>query len=152
MAHFETKQIMQKLLPLLYCTLLAYSSSSSVDAQNPRQGPIVDVNYAQFQGAFDPETNVTNFLGIRYATSPTGRSCFQLCFVTWTEYISIYRWPAFSCSPIPYAYQWGATSGHRTPRMCSRVSYWLGGLPIPQVSIPCYLNFQPSLLVFLRFM
>ncbi|KAJ3916723.1 Alpha/Beta hydrolase protein [Lentinula edodes] len=70
--------MLQKLLPLLYCTLLAYSSSSSVDAQNPRlQGPIVDVTYARFQGAFDPETNVTNFLGIRYATSPTGDLRFR---------------------------------------------------------------------------
>ncbi|KAF8824788.1 hypothetical protein HHX47_DHR7000555 [Lentinula edodes] len=70
--------MLQKLLPLLYCTLLAYSSSSSVATQNPRlQGPIVDVTYAQFQGAFDPETNVTNFLGIRYATSPTGDLRFR---------------------------------------------------------------------------
>lgn len=34
--------------------------------------PIVDLGYAQYQGRFDAETNITNFLSIRYAAPPLG--------------------------------------------------------------------------------
>lgn len=34
--------------------------------------PIVDVGYAQYQGYFDAQTNITNFLSIRYAAPPVG--------------------------------------------------------------------------------
>ena len=36
--------------------------------------PVVDLGYAQYQGVFDRATNVTNFLGIRYAAAPVGTS------------------------------------------------------------------------------
>ncbi|KAL0572192.1 hypothetical protein V5O48_009774 [Marasmius crinis-equi] len=34
--------------------------------------PIVDLGYAQYQGVFDPNLNVTNYRGVRYAAAPTG--------------------------------------------------------------------------------
>ncbi|KAJ7442644.1 Alpha/Beta hydrolase protein [Mycena latifolia] len=34
--------------------------------------PVVDLGYAQYQGAFNPDLNITSFLGIRYAAPPTG--------------------------------------------------------------------------------
>ncbi|KAJ3841175.1 Alpha/Beta hydrolase protein [Lentinula raphanica] len=41
------------------------------------QGPIVDIGSAQFQGVFDPTTNVTNFLALRYAAPPIGDLRFR---------------------------------------------------------------------------
>ncbi|KAF5352251.1 hypothetical protein D9757_012516 [Collybiopsis confluens] len=38
---------------------------------------VVDVDYAQYEGIFDPNTNVTNFFGIRYAAPPTGQLRFR---------------------------------------------------------------------------
>ncbi|KAJ7077237.1 Alpha/Beta hydrolase protein [Mycena epipterygia] len=40
-------------------------------------GPIVDLGYAQYQGAVDAATNITNFLGIRYAAPPIGDLRFR---------------------------------------------------------------------------
>ena len=40
--------------------------------------PIVDLGYAQYQGYFDAQTNITNFLGIRYAAPPVGEYRIRL--------------------------------------------------------------------------
>ena len=37
-------------------------------------GPIVDLGYAAYEGSFDPVSNVTQFLGVRYAAPPTGEN------------------------------------------------------------------------------
>jgi carboxylesterase type B len=34
--------------------------------------PIVDLGYAKYQGALNITSNVTTFLGIRYAAAPVG--------------------------------------------------------------------------------
>ena len=34
--------------------------------------PVVDLGYAQYQGTFNVSTNVSYFLGVRYAQPPTG--------------------------------------------------------------------------------
>ncbi|KAJ3995089.1 Alpha/Beta hydrolase protein [Lentinula boryana] len=34
--------------------------------------PVIDLGYAQYQGAFDSTNNLTNYLGIRYAAPPIG--------------------------------------------------------------------------------
>ena len=34
--------------------------------------PIVDLGYAQYQGYLDTQTNITNYLSIRYAPPPVG--------------------------------------------------------------------------------
>ncbi|EIN14592.1 alpha/beta-hydrolase [Punctularia strigosozonata HHB-11173 SS5] len=39
---------------------------------NDLSAPLVDLGYAQYQGSLDPTTNVTSFLGVRYAAPPTG--------------------------------------------------------------------------------
>ncbi|KAJ7864548.1 Alpha/Beta hydrolase protein [Mycena leptocephala] len=39
--------------------------------------PIVDLGYARYQGAVDTTTNVTSFLGIRYAAAPIGELRFR---------------------------------------------------------------------------
>ncbi|KAH7903515.1 Carboxylesterase family-domain-containing protein, partial [Hygrophoropsis aurantiaca] len=39
--------------------------------------PIVDLGYAQYQGALDTTTNITSFLSIRYAAPPLGDLRFQ---------------------------------------------------------------------------
>ena len=33
---------------------------------------VVDLGYAQYQGTYDPDTNISYFFGIRYAQAPTG--------------------------------------------------------------------------------
>ncbi|KAJ7587111.1 Alpha/Beta hydrolase protein [Mycena floridula] len=40
-------------------------------------GPIVDLGYAQYQGATDSTANLTTFLGLRYAAPPVGDLRFQ---------------------------------------------------------------------------
>ncbi|KAF7311914.1 Carboxylic ester hydrolase [Mycena indigotica] len=39
--------------------------------------PMVDLGYAKYQGSVDPATNITSFLGVRYAASPTGNGRFR---------------------------------------------------------------------------
>ncbi|KAJ7681346.1 Alpha/Beta hydrolase protein [Mycena rosella] len=39
--------------------------------------PIIDLGYAQYQGSVDASTNVTSFLGIRYAAAPIGDLRFR---------------------------------------------------------------------------
>ncbi|KAJ7775802.1 Alpha/Beta hydrolase protein [Mycena olivaceomarginata] len=39
--------------------------------------PIVDLGYAQYQGAVDTSTNLTTFVGIRYAAAPVGALRFR---------------------------------------------------------------------------
>ncbi|KAJ6496019.1 alpha beta-hydrolase [Mycena sanguinolenta] len=39
--------------------------------------PIVDLDYAQYQGAVNPANNITHFLGIRYAAAPLGDLRFR---------------------------------------------------------------------------
>ena len=34
--------------------------------------PVIDLDYAQYQGTYDPDTNISYFFGIRYAQAPTG--------------------------------------------------------------------------------
>ncbi|KAH7906562.1 Alpha/Beta hydrolase protein [Hygrophoropsis aurantiaca] len=47
------------------------ASPTSAAAGTP-SAPIVDLGYAEYQGAVDPSTNITSFLSIRYASPPTG--------------------------------------------------------------------------------
>ncbi|KIK58008.1 hypothetical protein GYMLUDRAFT_45569 [Collybiopsis luxurians FD-317 M1] len=67
---FKPGLLLLGLLP--YLAALAASSLAA-----PTQAPIVDVGNAQYQGVFDPNTNVTNFLGMRYAAAPTGQLRFR---------------------------------------------------------------------------
>ncbi|CCM06693.1 uncharacterized protein FIBRA_08980 [Fibroporia radiculosa] len=55
------------LLAVLQLLLLAPGRPAS--AASP---PTVDLGYAQYQGAVDSTTNITSFLGIRYASPPVG--------------------------------------------------------------------------------
>jgi carboxylesterase type B len=60
-----------------WIVLWLISSTSSVKTAtatnvNNLTAPIVDVGYAQYQGYFDAQTNITNFLSIRYAAPPVG--------------------------------------------------------------------------------
>lgn len=39
--------------------------------------PVINLGYAQYQGTYDPDTNISYFFGIRYGQAPTG-GCFHL--------------------------------------------------------------------------
>jgi hypothetical protein len=54
---------------------LAAAVLVTVGAQT--SGPIIDLGYAQYQGAVNPATNIANFKGIRYAAAPIGRFLFR---------------------------------------------------------------------------
>ncbi|KAF5336306.1 hypothetical protein D9758_014477 [Tetrapyrgos nigripes] len=51
--------------------------ASGVTSNTESDAPIVDLGYASYQGSFDPSTNVTNFLGVRYAAAPLGDLRFR---------------------------------------------------------------------------
>ncbi|KAF7314362.1 Carboxylic ester hydrolase [Mycena kentingensis (nom. inval.)] len=55
------------MFPLVSLLLISLALSSSTNAASA-----VDVGYARYQGISDPATNITSFLGIRYAAPPTG--------------------------------------------------------------------------------
>ncbi|KAH0833387.1 Alpha/Beta hydrolase protein [Lanmaoa asiatica] len=65
------------------CTALwLISSTSLVSAATlatsvNMTAPIVNLGYAQYQGYFDAQNNITNFLSIRYAAPPLGTLRFQ---------------------------------------------------------------------------
>ncbi|KAJ7442655.1 Alpha/Beta hydrolase protein [Mycena latifolia] len=56
-------------LKLLQGTLVFLASVRAAYSTNT---PVVDLGYAQYQGVFDADLNITTFLGIRYAAPPTG--------------------------------------------------------------------------------
>ncbi|KAJ7664863.1 Alpha/Beta hydrolase protein [Mycena rosella] len=47
---------------------------TSVGTVYSAHAPVVYLDYAQYQGVFDADLNITSFLGIRYAAPPTGKS------------------------------------------------------------------------------
>ncbi|KAJ7461506.1 Alpha/Beta hydrolase protein [Mycena latifolia] len=56
-------------LKLLQGTLIFLASVRAAYSTNI---PVVDLGYAQYQGVFDADLNITSFLGIQYAAPPTG--------------------------------------------------------------------------------
>ncbi|KAK7461911.1 hypothetical protein VKT23_008342 [Stygiomarasmius scandens] len=58
----------------LIALLLSSFVYNSIAQSNP---PIIDLGYASYQGSFDSANNVTNFLGIRYASPPVGDLRFR---------------------------------------------------------------------------
>ncbi|KAF7375450.1 COesterase domain-containing protein [Mycena sanguinolenta] len=59
-------------LRTLAATLLLAASLAGAQTS-----PIVDLGYAQYQGAVNPANNITQFLGIRYAAAPLGDLRFR---------------------------------------------------------------------------
>lgn len=45
----------------------------------------VDLGYATYQGIFDSATGVSSFLGMRYASPPTGVSLLQCLFARFSN-------------------------------------------------------------------
>lgn len=73
------------LFMVILCLQLAQivSSSRPGDAENPHKawdgaGPIIDLGYAQYRGSTNVSTNITSFLGVRYAIPPTGELILTL--------------------------------------------------------------------------
>ncbi|KAJ6508620.1 Alpha/Beta hydrolase protein [Mycena sanguinolenta] len=54
------------------CAAAIFGCALAVDV-----GPVVDLDYAQYQGVVDTNLNITSFLGIRYASAPTGSLRWQ---------------------------------------------------------------------------
>ncbi|KAG6372175.1 Alpha/Beta hydrolase protein [Boletus reticuloceps] len=65
--------------------------------------PIVDLGYAQYQGYFDTQTNITSFLSIRYAAPPLGNLRFQ--------------------APQPPVPEPGIQPATQNPNMCYQTSF-----------------------------
>ncbi|EGN99178.1 hypothetical protein SERLA73DRAFT_90445 [Serpula lacrymans var. lacrymans S7.3] len=58
----------------LLCTLFPKGYSTPVASAS---GPTVDLGYAQYQGSVNTTTDITSFLGIRYAAAPFGDLRFE---------------------------------------------------------------------------
>jgi hypothetical protein len=52
--------------------LLALAAVAAGHAIAANTTSVVDLGYASYEGTLNPTTNVTNFLGIRYASPPLG--------------------------------------------------------------------------------
>jgi hypothetical protein len=50
-------------------------NATSTTNPNPVKAPTVNLGYATYQGTFDSALNLTQFLGIRYASPPVGKYC-----------------------------------------------------------------------------
>ncbi|TDL29079.1 alpha/beta-hydrolase [Rickenella mellea] len=62
-------------MSLIRVCVLIGASLATVNAAT--SSPVVNLGYAQYQGALNTTTNVTTFMGIRYASPPTGTLRFQ---------------------------------------------------------------------------
>ncbi|KAJ7695905.1 Alpha/Beta hydrolase protein [Mycena rosella] len=56
----------------LQTTLIYFLFSVRAASSESIYAPVVDLGYAQYQGVFDADLNITSFLGMRYAAAPTG--------------------------------------------------------------------------------
>ncbi|KAK6996661.1 carboxylic ester hydrolase [Favolaschia claudopus] len=65
------------LSPRRVCLLGVALLSASARAQTQTPSPIIDVGYAKYQGFVDTVTNITQFLGVRYAAPPIGDLRFR---------------------------------------------------------------------------
>ncbi|KAI3615392.1 cephalosporin esterase [Moniliophthora roreri] len=91
-----------KNLVVLLSLLVAQTIASSFQPRSPQQGVTIDLGYARYQGVFDPSTDVTDFIGVRYAAPPTG----------------ILRWQA----PQPPAPTTGVQIANVNPPQCLQAS------------------------------
>ncbi|KZP26477.1 alpha/beta-hydrolase [Athelia psychrophila] len=64
---------------LFFLASLAFSltAASSASTKGVSLTPVVDLGYAQYQGATNVTNNITAFFGLRYASPPTGSLRFQ---------------------------------------------------------------------------
>ena len=60
------------LLAAVASALYYVSSVVASSAPLTASSPIINLGYAQYQGAYDSTTNVTSFKSIRYAAPPVG--------------------------------------------------------------------------------
>ncbi|KAJ6477683.1 alpha beta-hydrolase [Mycena sanguinolenta] len=56
---------------------LAAAALLTVPFAGAQTAPVVDLGYAQYQGAVNPANNIAHFLGIRYAAAPLGDLRFR---------------------------------------------------------------------------
>lgn len=58
---------------LAFARLVAALPSRAVEGRWANVStPIVDLGYAQYQGTYDPDANISYFFGVRYAQAPVG--------------------------------------------------------------------------------
>jgi hypothetical protein len=57
---------------VLFFVLSRLLAAASGVVATVTSAPIVNLGYSQYQGSWNATSNVTSFLGIRYATPPTG--------------------------------------------------------------------------------
>jgi cholinesterase len=60
-----------QIFPALALLLLSITTGTKAAASGPTT--VVDLGYAQYEGSLNNETGDIEFLGVRYAASPTGR-------------------------------------------------------------------------------
>ncbi|KII87402.1 hypothetical protein PLICRDRAFT_177155 [Plicaturopsis crispa FD-325 SS-3] len=69
---FAALQNLARLFLYLAVFALPASTFNTEITRTNNTGPIVDLGYARYQGTVNSTTNITSFLGVRYAAPPTG--------------------------------------------------------------------------------
>ncbi|EGN99361.1 hypothetical protein SERLA73DRAFT_152978 [Serpula lacrymans var. lacrymans S7.3] len=108
----STKPIIPSVLSLLLLAIHGVASSVGALAGNA-SAPIVNLGYAQYQGALDYTTNITSFLALRYAAPPLGE--FSLLDSVEGEL----RFQA----PQPPLNETGVQQATTNPDMCYQTNY-----------------------------
>ncbi|KZP26472.1 alpha/beta-hydrolase [Athelia psychrophila] len=62
---------------LLASLAFSLTAASSASTKRVSLAPVIDLGYAQYQGATNVTNNITTFFGLRYASPPTGSLRFQ---------------------------------------------------------------------------
>ncbi|KAL0571839.1 hypothetical protein V5O48_010119, partial [Marasmius crinis-equi] len=68
----ESLQFTIRMANTVFFERLLCAMVGAVFAASSSSAPIVDLGYAQYQGIFNPDKNVTDFRGVRYAAPPIG--------------------------------------------------------------------------------
>jgi len=105
------------LLAVLQVLLTLEASSSPAATVS---APIVNLGYAQYQGSIDTTTNITSFLGIRYAAPPVGAFSSVCCTQSQLTHqrIGDLRWAA----PQPPSAVSGVQQATTQPNECNQAS------------------------------
>lgn len=85
--------------------------------------PIVDLGYAQYQGYFDAQTNITSFLSVRYAAPPIGECNIELSSIVTAVHVAmliyiIYTGNLRFQAPQPPVPESGVQPATQNPGMC----------------------------------
>ncbi|KAG8212817.1 Alpha/Beta hydrolase protein [Butyriboletus roseoflavus] len=100
---------------LVCSTSLAVSTATAVNINVT--APIVDLGYAQYEGYFDAQTNITSFLSVRYAAPPIGESNIEFSSIV-ANLSNFHLGNLRFQAPQPPVHESGVQPATQNPNMC----------------------------------